>query len=82
MDITLVNVQYKPNSDTSGAVGLCMQGPAPFGTFLRASSQSALQARAPEGVPWSDAEALAEAQSIVSAEFPEQGFTVVLPAAA
>lgn len=78
MNITLANVQYHPNSD---AVALYLEPPAPMGPILRPTTQAALQARAAAGVPWSDAEALAEAQAIVDAEFASWGFTVVLPEA-
>lgn len=76
MNVILADVQYHPNSE---AVALYMVPPAPMGPILRPTTQTALQARAAVDVPWSDAEALAEAQAIVDAEFPDWTFTVVLP---
>lgn len=74
MQLTLRNIQYHPNSDN---IAFCMEHP--LGTLLRPGSQAKVAARAPEGLAWGDAEALAEAQSIVDAEFPGKGFVVALP---
>lgn len=78
MNVTLRNVQYHPNEE---AVALLIEPPAPVAPFFVNTTQTALAARATVGVPWSDAEALAEAQAGVTALYPTWGFTVVLPVA-
>ena len=76
MNVILANVQYHPNSE---AVALYIVPPAPLTPFFVSSTQVALQARAEPDVPWSDAEAIAEAQAGVTALYPAWDFTVVLP---
>ena len=76
MQITLRNIQYHPNGT---AVALLLEHP--LGSFFVNTTQEALTARMLNGTGvWGDAEALAEAQTGVEAEFPGGGYVVILPA--
>jgi hypothetical protein len=75
---TITNIQYHPNR---GTATLFLEHPIGAKDWVN-TTEAALQAHAPAGALWGDAEAVAVAQAHLDAKFPGQGFVAALPAAA
>jgi hypothetical protein len=78
-----MNVEHKVSfAPGRPAVSILILPPAPMGHFfLEDTTQDVLQALAPRGQVWGDAESMSYTQRTLDEKFPTWGFTVVLPSA-
>jgi hypothetical protein len=76
---TITNIQYHP---TRGTATVFLEQLSIGAHDWVNTTEAALQALAPDGALWGDAEALAIAQAHLDTKFPGQGFIAALPAAA